>query len=226
MGEAGPGIADLYDHSMVIASDFRVPDPGRIRPLLERNRAGLVGLGAHHVLIYRSIREPERVLVMIGLSVREPVVELLGSGVFHRWFDAVGVEDIPAVFAGQLIGHFDFTGRGARSRTRGLGSWKKPGRAVIAAIVSAQDTALLITNLGAARDRFRAAGIRRVWIFRAFDDLGEVLILQEATDERSARAWIRHHDAAADWMAETGVGVYPTLFLGEYLGLVAVEETG
>lgn len=225
MSEADPSIADLYDHSMVIASDFRIPDPWKVRPMLERNRSGLADMGAHHVLVYRSIREPGRVLVMIGVSAREPVVDLLGSGAFHRWFDAVGVEDLPAVFAGQIIEHFDFTEHGDRTGKRSLGSWNNPGRAVIAAIVAAQDTGALISNLSASQQRFRSAGIRRVWIFQAFDDPGEVLILQEVTDEWSAREWVRHHDTAADWMAETGVGVYPTLFLGEYLALVCVDET-
>ena len=56
-------------HSMVIASDYRVPDPSRVWPLLERNKAALAEIGAHHVLVYTSTSTHDygRVLVMIGV---------------------------------------------------------------------------------------------------------------------------------------------------------------
>ena len=75
---------------------------------------------------------------MIGVGGREPVVDLLRSGAFHSWFDTVGVQDLPAVFAGEIIERFDFTEHG--------GGGDEPGHAVIAAIVAAQDTALLAAN--------------------------------------------------------------------------------
>ena len=91
---------------MVIASDYRVPDPTRVWPLLERNKAALADIGAHHVLVYTSTHDYGRVLVMIGVHSREPIVDLLRSRVFFDWFDAAGVEDIPAVFAGEIIDRF------------------------------------------------------------------------------------------------------------------------
>ncbi len=93
-------------HSMVIASDYRVPDPTRVWPLLERNKAALADIGAHHVLVYTSTHDHGRVLVMIGVHSREPIVELLRSRVFFDWFDEAGVEDIPAVFAGEIVDRF------------------------------------------------------------------------------------------------------------------------
>ena len=54
-------------HSMVIASDYRVPDPARVWPLLERRKAALADIGAHHVLVYTSTHDYGRVLVMIGV---------------------------------------------------------------------------------------------------------------------------------------------------------------
>src|ERR1700760_4122215 len=93
-------------HSMVIASDYRVPDPSRVWPLLERNKAALADIGAHHVLVYTSTHDYGRVLVMIGVHSREPIVELLRSRVFFDWFDEAGVEDIPAGFAGEIIDRF------------------------------------------------------------------------------------------------------------------------
>ena len=97
-------------HSLVLTTDYRVPDPSRVWPLLQRRRDGLAALGAHHVFVYTSTTDPERVLVTIALQTREPVVELLRSRAFFEWFDAVGVEDLPAVFAGELIERFDFVG--------------------------------------------------------------------------------------------------------------------
>ena len=93
-------------HSMVIASDYRVPDPTKVWPLLQRNKPALADIGAHHVLVYTSTHDHGRVLVMIGVHSREPIVELLRSRVFFDWFDAVGVDDIPAVFAGEIVDRF------------------------------------------------------------------------------------------------------------------------
>src|SRR5246127_3753487 len=110
--ESDEGPTPLSDgdiHSMVIASDYRVPDPTRVWPLLERNKAALADIGAHHVLVYTSTHDHGRVLVMIGVHSREPIVELLRSRVFFDWFDAVGVEDIPAVFAGEIVDRIDLT---------------------------------------------------------------------------------------------------------------------
>ena len=200
-------------HSMVIASDYRVPDPTRVWPLLERNKAALADIGAHHVLVYTSTHEHGRVLVMIGLHSREPIVELLRSRVFFDWFDAAGVEDIPAVFAGEIIDRF--VAEPPPTPTA-------PG-VVVCAIASVDDVSTLTAGVRSAIDRFTAAGIRKMWIFRAFDDDHEVLILQEFPDEEGARRWIEHPDAAAQWMSGAGLGAYPPLFVGRFFDMMRVE---
>lgn len=205
--------ADGDIHSMVIASDYRVPDPSRVWPLLERNRAALSDIGAHHVLVYTSTHDYGRVLVMIGVHSREPIVELLRSRVFFDWFDEAGVEDIPAVFAGEIIDRFIPT----PPSTPGV-----PG-VVVAAIASVDDVAALTAGVGSAMDRFAAAGIRKTWVFQAFDDNHEVLILQEFPDEDSARRWIEHPDAAAQWMSGAGVGPYPPLFVGQFSNIMRID---
>ncbi|EUA92941.1 putative fatty-acid-CoA ligase FadD16 [Mycobacterium ulcerans str. Harvey] len=53
---------------------------------------------------------------------REPVVELLRSRVFFDWFDAVGVDDIPAVFAGEIVDRF-VVGRRGPGQRRPRESW-------------------------------------------------------------------------------------------------------
>jgi hypothetical protein len=208
-------IADVYEHhSLVIAADYRIPDPSRVGPLLQRRQDALAALGAHHVLVYRSTRDAGRVLVMIGVHSREPVVDLMRSRVFFDWFDAVGVEDIPAVFAGEIVERFDMIDRTAPPLPPGV---------VVAAIVSVDDIAVLVAELRRAKGRFESAGIRKVWVFHAFDDSQEVLVLQEIADEDSARRWIEHPDAAAKWMSRAGIGVYPPLFIGRFDSMVRVD---
>jgi hypothetical protein len=200
-------------HSMVIASDYRVPDPTRVWPLLERNKAALSDIGAHHVLVYTSTHDYGRVLVMIGIHSREPIVELLRSRIFFDWFDTAGVEDIPAVFAGEIIDRFV-----PQPQSNSVA----PG-VVVAAITTVDDVSLLTAEVGSAMDRFAAAGIRKTWVFQAFDDDHEVLILQEFADEGSAREWIEHPDAAAQWMSRAGVGAYPPLFVGQMFDIMRIE---
>jgi heme-degrading monooxygenase HmoA len=199
---------------MVIASDYRVPDPTRVWPLLERNKAALADIGAHHVLVYTSTRDYGRVLVMIGVHSREPIVELLRSRVFFDWFDAAGVEDIPAVFAGEIIDRFVEEPQSASGA---------PG-VVVAAIASVDDVTTLSAEVRVAMDRFAAAGVRKMWVFQAFDDEQEVLILSEFSDEEQARHWIDHPDAAAQWMTRAGVGAYPPLFVGRRVDMMRVEQ--
>lgn len=198
---------------MVIASDYRVPDPGRVWPLLERRKSALADIGAHHVLVYTSTHDYGRVLVMIGVHSREPIVELLRSRVFFDWFDAAGVDDIPAVFAGEIVDRF------TAERPTSPGA---PG-VVLAAIASVNDVPILTAEVGAAMDRFTRAGIRKTWVFQAFDDDHEVMILQEFPDEESARQWIDHPDAAAQWMSGAGIGAYPPLFVGRFFDMMRIE---
>jgi heme-degrading monooxygenase HmoA len=200
-------------HSMVIASDYRIPDPTRVWQLLERRKSALADIGAHHVLVYTSTHDYGRVLVMIGVHSREPIVELLRSRVFFDWFDAVGVDDIPAVFAGEIVDRFVDVPPASPS---------VPG-VVVAAIASVDDVSTLTAEVRSAMDRFTAAGIRKTWVFQAFDDDHEVLILQEFPDEESARRWIEHPDAAAQWMSGAGVGPYPPLFVGQFFDMMRID---
>ncbi|GFG66809.1 hypothetical protein MKUB_42990 [Mycobacterium kubicae] len=200
-------------HSMVIASDYRVADPTRVWPLLERNKKALADIGAHHVLVYGSTHDYGRVLVMIGVHSREPIVELLRSRVFFDWFDAVGVDDIPAVFAGEIVERFIVT-PASSSRAPGV---------VVAAFASVDNISTLTAEVRYAMDRFTAAGIRKTWVFQAFDNADEVLILQEFPDEDGARRWIDHPDAAAPWLTGAGVGAYPPVFVGRFLEMMRIE---
>lgn len=209
-------LADVYQHSMVIAADYRIPDPAHVRSLLEGRKDALAAIGAHHVLVYRSLRERDRVLVMIGVRSREPVVDLVRSRAFFDWFDAVGVRDFPAVFAGEIVDRYEL-----RATEDGL-----PAGPLIAAIVPVRDVAWLIGDMHSARVRFEGDGVQKVWIFQAFDDAHEVLILLEVDSEASAWRWVKRHDPAAAWMDDAGVGIYPPLFVGEYVEMMRVDQIG
>jgi hypothetical protein len=205
--------ADPQTHSMVIASDYRVPNPERVWPLIQRRESALAGIGAHHVLVYTSTHDYGRVLVTIGLRSREPIVELLRSRVFFDWFDAVGVEDIPAVFAGEIVERFN-SGTPSQPTAPGV---------VIAAIASVDNVSILTAEIRGALSRFQTAGIRETRVFKAFDDGHEVLILQEIDDEDAARRWIKHPDVVAHWMTGAGVGAYPPLFVGKLVGMMRID---
>jgi hypothetical protein len=210
-------VTDGDIHSMVIASDYRVPDPSRVWPLLERNQSALADIGAHHVLVYTSTHDYGRVLVMIGVHSREPIVELLRSRVFFDYFDAAGIDDIPAVFAGEIIERFVTEPQSPPTAPA------VPG-VVVAAIASVDDVSTLTAEVRGALDRFAAAGIRKTWVFQAFDDEREVLILSEFSDEAEARHWIEHPDAAAQWMTRVGAGAYPPLFVGRMFDTMRIAS--
>ncbi|MDT5096130.1 MAG: hypothetical protein QOH60_5493 [Mycobacterium sp.] len=200
--------------SLVIASDYRVPDPSRVPRLLANNTSALAEIGAHHVIVHASSTDQGRVLVSLVVQNREPIVDLLRSRVFFDWFDAVGVEDIPAVFAGELVDRIDI---------KDSADPAAPG-VIVAAMTSVHDVAELIDHVHSALDRFEAAGVLKTWIFQAFDDPREVMILSEIDSADNARRWIEHPDPAAEWMANAGIGAYPPLFVGTLLETMRIES--
>ncbi|GAC1402828.1 MAG: hypothetical protein NVSMB60_19740 [Mycobacterium sp.] len=201
-------------HSLVLTTDYRVPDPSRVWPLLQRRRRGLAALGAHHVFVYKSTTDPERVMVTIVLETREPVAELLRSRAFFEWFDAVGVEDLPAVFAGELIEQFDFV----------AGPPAASGLVVVGMLV-VDDVFTFRNHVRQTQDLFLRAGIRQVRIFEAFDDAHEVMFLHELSDEERMTEWLRRPDIAAEWFTDAGVGAYPPLFIGKLAHTMRIGDT-
>lgn len=203
---------DWLANSLVLVSDYRVPDPASVWPLLQRRTEALADMGVHHVLVYTSTTDPERVLVILGIHAHEPVLDLLRSRVFFDWFDAVGVQDLPAVFAGELFERIDFDHD------------EHPAPPVMVSMVtSVADIAGLNARVRGAAEAFRASGVQRFWSFRALDDPHEALILQQIDDELSARRWLHDSDDAAEWLAEAGVGAYPPVFIGQFQQMMRIE---
>lgn len=202
------------NHSLVLASDYRVPDPERVWPLLERRQDSLRQLGAHHVLVYTSTTDPGRVLVMIAIHSREPVLELLRSRVFFDWFDAVGVDDIPAVFAGEEVERVDVA----------EDSEPKAPEVTVSMVTPVGDVPNLVSHVRETIDELRVAGIRRVLIFSAFDDPREVMLLLQINDEAHARHWLQYSDLAGEWLQKAGIGAYPPVFVGRFRRMIRVHE--
>jgi hypothetical protein len=234
--------------SLVLAADYRVPDFDHWWAALSGDLPRLPGLGAHHVVVYRSLQDASRVFVTIGVRDRGPVDALLRSPVMFSWFDSAGVDEIPPMFAGEIVEKLDLTpetreaspaagaiaavgdataGGPVAGRAAAMGA-TAAGAVIVAAIAPVsrlEGLDRLRASVHAAVPRLTASGVRRFWIYRALDSQAEVMILQEIATERQADQWIRHPDAAASFMAEAGAGAYPPLFVGRLVQAIELPGT-
>jgi len=201
-------------HSLIIAADYRVDDIDRMWSLLKQRQTNLAEIDAHHVVVYTSMWGPNRVLVTIGVRGPDSVGEVLRSPAVFELFDISGVEEIPAIFAGEVVEKIELSGASRDDDVAGV---------IVGVVTLVDDVSALMMKVHDAADRFRQAGVRKIWVYKASDDSREVMILQEIDDEISARRWINHPDAAAEWMSNSGFGVYPTVFVGKFAHLMAVE---
>jgi hypothetical protein len=212
-------VTHWLDQSLVLASDYRISHPDRVGPLLERRTQALADLGAHHVLVYESTTEPGRVLVMIAIHARETVLELLRSRTFFDWFDdwfdAVGVEDIPAVFAGEEFERLALTEDSEQSAPE----------VMVSVVTPVEDLATLRAHVRDTMVDLRVAGVRKLLIFSAFDDPLEVMMLLQIDDEAHAQHWLEYSELAAEWLGKAGIGAYPPVFVGRFRRMIRIDET-
>ena len=218
--------------SLVLAADYRVPDFDHWWAALSGDLPRLPGLGAHHVVVYRSLQDASRVFVTIEVRERDPVDALLRSPLMLSWFDSAGVEEIPPMFAGEIVEKLDLAPETREARPAAAGPAVSGAAAAGAVIVAAiapvgrlDGLDRLRASVHAAVPRLTASGVRRFWIYRALDDQAEVMILLQIATERQADHWIRHPGAAASFMAEAGAGVYPPLFVGRLVQAIEVPGT-
>lgn len=108
--------------SYVFAVEFRISESARVGPVLAHHEASLRDLGARYAFVYESVVDPGKVLVVIGVRSEQPLLNLLRSPYFFDWFDAVGIADLPAVFAGETIERFDLGSPPAQEAK----SWSPP----------------------------------------------------------------------------------------------------
>jgi hypothetical protein len=204
-------------HSLILACDFRVDDVDRMWKWLKKHRDGLASIGAHHVVLYTSIWEARRVLVTIGIRQAGPVREVLRSPQIFEWFSISGADDIPPIFGGEVVEKIDLYAPSPDDHV---------GRVIVGVMSSVDDVPSLMDKVHDGLDRFKRGGVRKIWVYQALDDGREVLILQEVADEVSARQWIDHPDAAAEWMSNAGFGAYPTQFVGKFAHLMTIDGQG
>lgn len=205
---------DTDEHTLVLAMDYRVPDPARVWPVLQRSKPALADLGAHYVLVYVSTRDPGRVMVTMSLRSKDPVLEVLRSRVFLDWFDSVGLEEIPAIFAGETVEKIAVADPDPHS----------PPGVIMGTIARVDDLPVLISRIRDTLPRFADAGIRNLRLFQAFDDEHEAMVLQELDTEEDASRWMSKPDSVAEWMASSGVGAYPPIFVGRLAHLMRLDE--
>jgi hypothetical protein len=205
-----------YDlHSLILACDFRVDDVERMWQWLKKHRDGLASIGAHHVVLYTSIWEHQRVLVTIGIRQARSIRDVLRSPAIFEWFNISGADDIPPIFGGEVVEKIDLYEPSPEEHV---------GRVVVGVMASVDDVSALMVKVHDGLARFKSGGVRKVWVYRALDDGREVMILQEIKDEAAARQWIEHPDAAAEWMSRAGLGPYPAQFVGRFAHLMSVDE--
>jgi hypothetical protein len=204
-------------HSLILACDFRVDDVDRMWKWLKKRRDPLDSIAAHHVVLYTSIWEPGRVLVTIGIRQAGSIRDVLRSPALFELFDISGTDDIPPIFCGEVVEKIDLYGPSPDDEV---------GRVVVGVMSSVDDVSSLMDKLHDGIERFKRGGVRKIWVYQALDDGREVMILQEIADELSARDWIDHPDAAAEWMSQAGLGAYPTQFVGRFAHLMSIGEQG
>ena len=204
-------------HSLILACDFRVDDVDRMWKWIKKRHDPLDSIAAHHVVLYTSIWEPGRVLVTIGIRQAEPIRDILRSPALFELFDISGADDIPPIFCGEVVEKIDLYGPSPEDEV---------GRVVVGVMSSVDDVSVLMDKVHDGIERFKRGGVRKVWVYQALDDGREVMILQEIEDELSARQWIDHPDAAAEWMSQAGLGAYPTQFVGRFAHLMSIGEQG
>jgi hypothetical protein len=205
-----------YDlHSLILACDFRVDDADKMWKWLKKHRDGLAAIGAHHVVLYKSIWEPRRVLVTIGIRQAKSIREVLRSPAIFEWFNISGADDIPPIFGGEVVEKIDLDEPSPVEHV---------GRVIVGVMSSVEDVPALMVKVHDGLERFKRGGVRKIWVYQALDDGREVMILQEIEDEVAARQWIENPDAAAEWMSKAGLGAYPTQFVGKFAHLLTVDE--
>jgi hypothetical protein len=211
--------------SLVLAADYRVPDFDHWWAAFSRELPPLPSLGAHHIVVYRSLADASRVFVTMGFRERRPVDALLRSPGVFSWFDAAGVEEFPPMFVGEVVEKLDLGSPGSPDQGSGqTGPAAGSGTVIVAAIVPVGQLEEMRSRVHAAADRIAASGVRRFWIYRAIDDQAEVMILLQIATEQQAQEWIRHPDAAAAFMSEAGEGAYPPLFVGHLVQAIEVPQ--
>jgi hypothetical protein len=214
--KSGENLTEHEPHSLILACDFTVDSIDRMWCWIQEQQEALASIGTRHLVIYTSIWEPGRIFVTTGIRQQQPIRRILQSPKLFEWFDVSGVADVPPIFGGEVVEKIDLVD---------AASPRPDGAVVLGVISSVADVTALVARVRGAAPHFRSAGVRKVWIYRAFDDGQEVMILEEIDSEASVRKWIDKPDAAAEWMSQAGLGAYPPMFVGTVAHVMTVGSS-
>lgn len=203
--------------SLVLASDYRVGDFDEWWSKISREITSMAALNAHHVVVYRSLDDPDRIFLTVGVHEERPLKELLRSPKVFDWFDSAEVEDLPPIFAGYVVEKIDLRRERDRPDRTGI---------MVASIAALDNVAALMQAVHASLDEMHTAGVRRWWLYRAFDDADEVMVLREIESVQLARRWLTHPVVGANLLADAGIGVYPPPFVGTLVRSIEVSTSG
>src|ERR1700722_2289468 len=211
----GHRLREHEPHSLILACDFIVDDVDQMWRWIQGQREALASIGTRYLVVYASVWEPGRILVTTGIRQQQSIERIVQSPKIFEWFDVAGLTDIPPIFGGEVVEKIDLAD----------GSATAPADAVVLGVIaSVTDVTALVARVHEAAGSFRTAGVRKVWIYRAFDDGQEVMILEEIDSETNLRRWIEKPDAAAEWMSRAGLGAYPQMFVGRIAHLMTIDS--
>ena len=199
-------------HSIVLAADYRVRDLQRMWSDLKGRQSDLAGIGARFVVMYASSTEPGRVLTTVGVRSRAPVERLLRSPAIFEWFDSAGVEDIPPIFAGEIVEKISAVGP-RRAYPPGV---------LVSAMAKIDHLSVLMAEIHSHLGEFARRGVRELWVYQAFDDDREVMLMHDTPNEHTAGRWIDSPDENAVWMRRGSVE-YPSPFVGRLFDVMRVD---
>jgi hypothetical protein len=208
--------------SFMLAAEFSVPDYERWWSVMRGIRDHLAELGVRRFVVYRSVDDPPQVFITVGLQTRERMDRVLSSPLLMEWFDRARVEDIPPIFVGTGVERISYGGADAAAEDEG-GRYVPTG-IVIARVVRLVDYDRYLAVVHAHQRSPLATGMRRLWIYRAVDDGAEVMSLQEVDTLEHARAWLRRPESAAEVDAESGIGLYPPIFVGTVADVMHLDN--
>ena len=136
-----------YDlHSLILACDFRVDDVELMWEWLKKRQVGLASIGAHHVVLYKSISEPQRVLVTIGIRHARSMRDVLRSPAIFEWFNISGADDIPPLFGGEVVEKIDLFAPSPDDHV---------GRVIVGVMSSVEDVSALMVKVHDGLERFK-----------------------------------------------------------------------
>ena len=90
------------------------------------------------------------------MSHANSVRELLRSPAVFELFDIAGVDEIPAVFAGEVVEQIDLYEPSRDDVVAGV---------IVGVVTLVDDVAALMVKVHDAADRFRQAGVRKIWVY-------------------------------------------------------------